>query len=178
MRYPEQQVGWGGEVMVETFEGRVWKFGNDIDTDIIIPTQHLTYTTMEEIKSHVFEPLRPELAALLKEGDIIVAGENFGCGSSREQASEVLAANGVRCVIAKSFARIFFRNAINNGLLLIENRELPDDAAEGDIVRVELNKRLLCKGKEYKMAMIADNLYRIIMDGGLVKSVQKQNGII
>jgi len=164
--------------MNQKFEGRVWKFGNDIDTDIIIPTQHLTYATMDEIKRHAFEPLRPELAALLKKGDIIVAGENFGCGSSREQAAEVLVANGVRCVIAKSFARIFFRNAINNGLLLIENRELPEDAEEGDIVTVEVNHRILCKGKEYQMAKIVDNLYQIIMDGGLVKSVQKQNGII
>ncbi len=164
--------------MVEMFEGRVWKFGNDIDTDIIIPTQHLTYATMEEIKRHVFEPLRPELAALLRNGDIIVAGENFGCGSSREQAAEVLNNHGVTCVIAKSFARIFFRNAINNGLLLIENEELPDYAQEGDIVTVELNRQLLCKGKTFKMNRIADNLYQIIRDGGLVKSVQKQNGII
>lgn len=164
--------------MIQKFEGRVWKFGNDIDTDIIIPTQHLTYATMEEIRSHVFEPLRPELANILKDGDIIVAGENFGCGSSREQAAEVLVASGIRCVIAKSFARIFFRNAINNGLLLIEHAELPDDVEEGDIVTVEINKRIICKGKEYSILKISDNLYRIIMDGGLVKSVQKQNGII
>lgn len=164
--------------MMEIFEGRVWKFGNDIDTDIIIPTQHLTYADMEEIRSHVFEPLRPELAALIKKGDIIVAGDNFGCGSSREQAAEVLVASGIRCVIAKSFARIFFRNAINNGLLLIENQELADDVEEGDMVKVEINQRIVCKGKEYNIAKIADNLYKIIMDGGLVKSVQKQNGII
>ena len=164
--------------MIEKFEGRVWKFGSDIDTDIIIPTQHLTYATMDEIKTHAFEPLRPELAALLREGDIIVADDNFGCGSSREQAAEVLVANGVKCVIAKSFARIFFRNAINNGLLLIENQELPEYAKEGDIVTVELNQRMLCNGRTFKMARIVDNLYQIIQDGGLVKSVQKQNGII
>lgn len=75
-----------------TFEGRCWKFGDDIDTDIIIPTQHLNYETMDEIKTHVFEPLRPDLAAKLREGDLIVAGSNFGCGSSREQAAEVLVA--------------------------------------------------------------------------------------
>lgn len=165
--------------MIQKMEGRVWKFGNDIDTDIIIPTQHLTYATMEEIQRHVFEPLRPELADLLKDGDIIVAGDNFGCGSSREQAAEVLVASGIRCVIAKSFARIFFRNAINNGLLLIENAAVPDDVAEGDIVTVDIsNSQIVCKGKEYPISRIADNLFQIVMDGGLVKSVQKQNGII
>lgn len=163
--------------MTDCFEGKIWKFGDDIDTDIIIPTQHLNYETMDEIRSHMFEPLRPELAALIAPGDILVAGNNFGCGSSREQAAEVLAASGVRCVIAKSFARIFFRNAINNGLLLIESADLPDEVKEGDVVTVEINRRMRCNGKDYKIGRIADNLYQIIMDGGLVKSVQKQNGI-
>lgn len=164
--------------MTDCFEGKIWKFGDDIDTDIIIPTQHLSYETMDEIRSHMFEPLRPELAALIVPGDILVAGNNFGCGSSREQAAEVLAASGVRCVIAKSFARIFFRNAINNGLLLIESADLPDEAREGDVVTVEINRKMRLNGKDYKIGRIADNLYQIIMDGGLVKSVQKQNGIL
>ena len=92
---------------MEAFTGKVWVLGDDIDTDIIIPTQHLNYETMDEIKTHVFEPLRPELAAKLREGDLIVAGNNFGCGSSREQAPGVLKALGVQAVVAKSFARIF-----------------------------------------------------------------------
>lgn len=158
-----------------TFEGRCWKFGNDIDTDIIIPTQHLNYETMDEIKVHAFEPLRPELAAKLREGDLIVAGNNFGCGSSREQAAEVLVANGVHCVIAKSFARIFFRNAINNGILLLECPDLPDDVNEGDTVKVELDKQQIsANGKTYKIPAIPENLYHIIMDGGLVKSIMKK----
>lgn len=158
-----------------TFEGRCWKFGNDIDTDIIIPTQHLNYETMDEIKVHAFEPLRPELAAKLQEGDLIVAGNNFGCGSSREQAAEVLVANGVHCVIAKSFARIFFRNAINNGILLLECPDLPDDVNEGDTVKVELDKQQIsANGKTYKIPAIPENLYHIIMDGGLVKSIMKK----
>ena len=160
-----------------TFEGRCWKFGNDIDTDIIIPTQHLNYETMDEIKTHVFEPLRPELAALLREGDLIVAGNNFGCGSSREQAAEVLVANGIHCVIAKSFARIFFRNAINNGILLLECPDIQDNVKEGDMVKVELDKQqIAANGKTYPIPAIPENLYHIIMDGGLVKSIMKKVG--
>lgn len=127
-------------------EGRCWKFGDDIDTDIIIPTQWVC-VPMEEMKHHAFEPLRPELADQLRDGDILVAGDNFGCGSSREMAAEVIKENGVRCIIAKSFARIFFRNAINNGILLIECPALPDEVKEGDVVRVELNKEITCNGK-------------------------------
>ena len=157
------------------FEGRCWKFGNDIDTDIIIPTQHLSYATMDEIKVHAFEPLRPELAAQLREGDLIVAGNNFGCGSSREQAAEVLVANGVHCVIAKSFARIFFRNAINNGILLLECADLADNVEEGDTIKVELDKQqITANGKTYEIPAVPENLYHIIRDGGLVKSIEKK----
>lgn len=158
-----------------TFEGRCWKFGNDIDTDIIIPTQHLSYETMDEIKVHAFEPLRPDLAAQLREGDLIVAGSNFGCGSSREQAAEVLVANGIHCVIAKSFARIFFRNAINNGILLLECQDLADNVKEGDTIKVNLDKQeIIADGKTYSIPAIPENLYHIIMDGGLVKSIMKK----
>ncbi len=156
-------------------EGRTWKFGDDIDTDIIIPTQHLTYPSMEEIKKHAFEPLRPELAAQLREGDIIVAGNNFGCGSSREQAAEVILANGVHCIVAKSFARIFFRNAINNGILLIESPDLADHIQEGDRIRVDLKKQeIIANGQHFPIPAIPENLYRIIADGGLVKNVEKR----
>lgn len=130
---------------------------------------------MDEIKVHAFEPLRPELAAKLREGDLIVAGNNFGCGSSREQAAEVLVANGVHCVIAKSFARIFFRNAINNGIHTSGMPDLPDDVNEGDTVKVELDKQQIsANGKTYKIPAIPENLYHIIMDGGLVKSIMKK----
>ena len=152
-------------------EGRVWKFGDDIDTDIIIPTQHLSYASWEEVKRHMFEPLRPELAQEIREGDILVAGSNFGCGSSREQAAEVIATSGIRCIIAKSFARIFFRNAINNGVLLIECPALPDHVCEGDTVKVIINDCILHQGKRYPIPQMPDNLYRLIMAGGLVKSV-------
>ncbi len=154
-----------------TLTGRVWKFGDDIDTDIIIPTQHLSYSSWEEVKRHMFEPLRPELAQEIREGDILVAGSNFGCGSSREQAAEVIATSGIRCIIAKSFARIFFRNAINNGVLLIECPALPDHVREGDTVKVIINDCVLHQGKRYPIPRMPDNLYRLIMAGGLVKSV-------
>lgn len=152
-------------------EGRVWKFGDDIDTDIIIPTQHLSYASWDEVKRHMFEPLRPELAREIREGDILVAGSNFGCGSSREQAAEVIATSGIRCIIAKSFARIFFRNAINNGVLLIECPALPDHVREGDTVKVIINDCILHQGKRYPIPRMPENLYRLILAGGLVKSV-------
>lgn len=137
-----------------TFEGRCWKFGDDIDTDIIIPTQHLNYETMDEIKTHVFEPLRPDLAAKLREGDLIVAGSNFGCGSSREQAAEVLVANGI---------------------LMLECQDLADYVKEGDIIQVDLdNQKITADGKTYAIPAIPENLYHIIMDGGLVKSIMKK----
>lgn len=164
--------------MAEILEGRTWKFGDDIDTDIIIPTQHVSYSDWNEVKKHMFEPLRPELAALVKPGDIIVAGNNFGCGSSREMAAEVIASFGVKVIIAKSFARIFFRNAINNGVMLIECPELPDKVAEGDIVTVEINKCIRHKDKEYSIPYLAENLFKLVMAGGLVKYTQKLNGVI
>ena len=163
--------------MNRNFIGKVWKFGDDIDTDIIIPTQHVTLSTLEEMKQYAFEPLRPELASLIQPGDIIVAGKNFGCGSSREQAPEVICALQVKCIIAKSFARIFFRNAINNGLLLIESPDLPDHCKEGDVVSVEINNKLICNGKEFAIPAMPDNLFTIIEDGGLVKSMKKRNNI-
>lgn len=164
--------------MERIFEGKVWKFGDDIDTDIIIPTQYVALPTVEEMKLYAFEPLRPEVAGLIRPGDIIVAGKNFGCGSSREQAPEVLCALKVKCIIAKSFARIFFRNAINNGLLLIESPDLPDHCEEGDCVKVEINNRLVCNGNEYPIPAMPDNLFTIIEDGGLVQSMKKRNHVI
>ena len=120
--------------MNDTFTGKVWVLDDDIDTDIIIPTEYLALKTVQDMAPYAFSPLRPELAAQIQKGDIIVAGKNFGCGSSREQAPEIIKALGIRCVVAKSFARIFFRNAINNGLLLIENADLRNAVSEGDTI--------------------------------------------
>ncbi|WP_449149390.1 LeuD/DmdB family oxidoreductase small subunit, partial [Stomatobaculum sp.] len=129
------------------------------------------------MKPYAFSPLRPELAGKIEPGDIIVGGENFGCGSSREQAPEVVKALGVRAVIAKSFARIFFRNAINNGLLLIECRDLPDEVSEGDTLTVTVGEKIRANGKDYKIAALPENLMEILNAGGLVKAMRKRNGL-
>lgn len=162
---------------MEKFSGRVWRLGDDIDTDIILPTEYLVFKTIDEMKPYAFSPLRPELAAKIQPGDIIVGGSNFGCGSSREQAPEVVKALGIKCVIAKSFARIFFRNAINNGLLLIENAELPDKVAEGDEISVTVNDSIEYKGEKYPIVSLPDNLVEIIEAGGLVKAMRRRNGL-
>ncbi|HCT90991.1 MAG TPA: 3-isopropylmalate dehydratase [Lachnospiraceae bacterium] len=163
--------------MNETFSGKVWVLGDDIDTDIIIPTEYLALKSVEDMKPYAFSPLRPELAGQIAPGDIIVAGKNFGCGSSREQAPEIIKALGVRCVVARSFARIFFRNAINNGLLLIENADLHDAVAEGDTVQVETNRQITHNGRSYPIASLPANLVEILEAGGLVKAMRKRNGL-
>ncbi|EHO16744.1 3-isopropylmalate dehydratase small subunit [Stomatobaculum longum] len=162
---------------MEEFQGKVWKLGDDIDTDIILPTEYLVFPTIAEMKPYAFSPLRPELAGKIEPGDIIVGGENFGCGSSREQAPEVVKALGIRAVIAKSFARIFFRNAINNGLLLIECRDLPDEVSEGDTLTVTVGEKIRANGKDYKIAALPENLMEILNAGGLVKAMRKRNGL-
>ena len=163
--------------MNEKFSGKVWVLGDDIDTDIIIPTEYLALKTVEDMKPYAFSPLRPELAGQIKPGDIIVAGKNFCCGSSREQAPEVIKALGIKCVIAKSYARIFFRNSINNGLLLIENEDLHDEVTEGDTIDVEVNAQITHNGKAYPIASLPDNLVDILNAGGLVKAMRKLNGL-
>ena len=160
---------------MNSFTGKVWVLGDDIDTDIIIPTDYLALPTVEDMKQYGFSPLRPELAGQIQEGDIIVAGKNFGCGSSREQAPEIIKALKVRCVIAKSYARIFFRNSINNGLLLIEDDQIQDAVKEGDSLTVTVGESIEHKGKKYPIRSLPDNLMNILNEGGLVKAMQKLN---
>ncbi|MBQ9156673.1 MAG: 3-isopropylmalate dehydratase [Eubacterium sp.] len=160
---------------MEQFTGKVWVLGDDIDTDIIIPTEYLALPTVEDMKQYGFSPLRPELASQIGEGDIIVAGKNFGCGSSREQAPEIIKALKVRCVIARSYARIFFRNSINNGLLLIENSEIQDAVKEGDSITVKVGESIEHDGKTYPITSLPQNLMEILNAGGLVKAMQERN---
>ena len=141
---------------MEKFTGKVWVLDDDIDTDIIIPTEYLALKTIDDMKQYGFSPLRPELAGQIQKGDIIVAGKNFGCGSSREQAPEIIKALGIQCVIAKSFARIFFRNSINT---------------------VVMNEHVDYNGKQYPIASLPENLMSIIQAGGLVKAMRKLNGL-
>lgn len=161
--------------MNKRFSGRVWLMRKDIDTDIIAPTQYLGLP-MEELIKYIFEPLYPDLAAQIQQGDIIVAGPNFGCGSSREMAPEAMKVAGIRCVIAPSFARIFFRNSFNNGMLLLENDELYKHVQNGDTVTVDLDK--LCvewNRQEFPIPKIPDNLLQIVENGGLVKTCELEN---
>ena len=163
--------------MSETFSASVWVLGDDIDTDIIIPTEYLALKTVQDMTPYVLSPLRPELAAQIQPGDVIVAGKNFGCGSSREQAPEIIKALGIKAVVARSFARIFYRNSINNGLLLIENPDLRDDVKEGDTIEVTVGEKIVLNGQEYPIASLPDNLLEILNAGGLVKAMRKRNGL-
>ena len=159
-----------------TFEGRCWKFGNDIDTDIIIPTQHLNYETMDEIKVHAFEPLRPELAAKLREGDLIVAGNNFGCGSSREHAPVAIKACGVPVIIAASFARIFYRNGINVGLPLMEIGDNVERIHAGDKLSVDLSSgkiRDITTGETFQATPLPGFIQDIAKAGGLIQYIKE-----
>ncbi len=160
-------------------EGRAWKFGDNIDTDLIIPARFLNRTDKDELAKGCFCDLRPSFSKQVKKGDIIVAGENFGCGSSREHAPVSIKATGISLIIAKSFARIFYRNAFNIGLPLLECREAADDVDEGDILRVDLRRgeiRNLTKGKNYFAIPIPDFMMEIIEAGGLLNYVKKKGG--
>ena len=158
-------------------KGRVFKYGDNVDTDVIIPARYLNSFDAKELASHAMVDLDPTFVERVQPGDIIVAKKNFGCGSSREQAPEVIKALGIKCVIAKSYARIFFRNSINNGLLLIENADLHDAVKEGDTIDVEVNAKITHNGKAYPIASLPDNLVDILNAGGLVKAMRKLNGL-
>jgi len=150
--------------------GRVWKFQDDIDTDVIIQGKYLVINDPAELAKHVFESIRPDFAKNVKEGDFVVAGENFGCGSSREHAPLALKATGIEAVVAKSFARIFFRNAVNIGLGVIECKET-DRIDEGDEIQIDYKNNIIInktKGENYEINPIPNFLKKIIESGGLV----------
>ena len=158
--------------------GKIYIFGDNIDTDVIIPGPYLSFTEPEVLAKHCMEGYDPTLAERLEEGDIFVAGRNFGCGSSREQAPASIRAAGVTCIIAKSFARIFYRNAINIGMPVLEIPSAVDDAEEGDELRVDLELGLvknISKGTQYHFAPFPDNLLAIIQAGGLKRYYQAKN---
>ena len=162
--------------MDKKFSGKIWVMGDDIDTDTIIPGKRGTIPNIREMATYAFELYRPEFASTVQPGDIIVAGKNFGCGSSRGQAGTVIAANGGRCVIAKSFARIFFRNGFNSGILLLQNDEIQSACKEGDIVTVDVEKNTISvNGKEFTAKKVPENLFEIVNDGGLIEHCKKLN---
>jgi len=153
----------------------VWKFGDDIDTDAIIPGKYLTINKPDELAKHAFEGVRPEFSRGVKEGDIIVAGFNFGCGSSREHAPLALKGAKVKCIIAKSFARIFFRNAINIGLPLLECPDT-DKIGEEDNIEVDFESGLITnttRNQTYQATPLPDFVRGIVDAGGLVGFARK-----
>ncbi len=162
---------------MEKIKGRVWKFGDNIDTDVIIPARYLNTTDPEELAKHCMEDADPEFAKKVKKGDIIVAGRNFGCGSSREHAPIAIKACGISCVIAKSFARIFYRNAFNTGLLILECPEAVEKIDEGDELEVypEEGKIInLTKKEEYHTKPLPEFMKDILEAGGLIPYVMKK----
>ena len=155
--------------------GNVWKFDNDIDTDAIIPGKYLTINKPDELAKHAFEGVRPEFVHGVKSGDVIVAGFNFGCGSSREHAPLALKGAKIKCIIAKSFARIFFRNAINIGLPLLECPDV-DKIDEGDHLEVEFESGTIMnktKNETYHATPLPDFVRGIVDAGGLIGYAQK-----
>ena len=156
---------------INKFSGKVWKFGDNIDTDVIIPGKYLRTTDMSLLASHAMEGIDPQFSQKVQKGDIIVAGKNFGCGSSREQAPLALKHAGIACIVAESFARIFFRNAINVGLPIIEAKI---DCEEGDVIEINTGKGLVKnKNKTYPATKLPDFLQEILADGGLVEHRKK-----
>jgi methanogen homoaconitase small subunit len=156
-------------------KGKAWIFGDDVDTDAIIPGKYLRTTDMQVFADHVLEGINPGFAGNVGRGDIIVAGTNFGCGSSREQAVLAIKHAGVGCVVAASFARIFFRNAINIGLPLIETGTVVP-CKEGDVVEIDIEDGTVTAGGcEYAGTKMPDFLLEILMDGGLVAHRKKQS---
>ncbi|MBU3968213.1 MAG: 3-isopropylmalate dehydratase small subunit [Euryarchaeota archaeon] len=157
---------------ISKISGRIWKFKDNIDTDVIIPGKYLRTTDMSVFASHVMEGIDPQFPQKVKKGDIIVAGKNFGCGSSREQAPLALKHAGVACIVSESFARIFFRNAINVGLPIIEAAV---ECQEGDIIEIDLENGIVKTGdKSYTGTKLPDFLRGILADGGLVEHHKKK----
>ena len=155
--------------------GKIFKFHNDLDTDQIIASQYLLLPTVEEMKEHTFESLDPEFSEKVKPGDFVVGGENFGCGSSREQAPSVLKALGVKAVVAKSFARIFYRNAINIGLPVIVCKELHDNVNAGDEMELSMQEGVVrVNGKEYECTKLPAYMQGILDQGGLIASLDRE----
>ncbi len=158
-------------------EGKVWKFGADVDTDAIIPARYLNQSDPKELARHAMEDERPEFSTEVKKGDILLAEKNFGCGSSREHAPIALKAAGISCIIAKSFARIFFRNSFNLGLPLLESPEACDSIKDGDRVQVDLSTGEivdLTQRKKFSATPIPPFMQELLKDGGLIPHLRKK----
>ena len=158
-------------------KGKVWKFKDNIDTDVIIPARYLNTSDPKELALHCMEDYDPEFIKKMERGDIIVVGNNFGCGSSREHAPIALKEAGVSCIIAKSFARIFFRNAINIGLPIFESSEIFNESNQGDILEVKTESgsiKNIVNGNIYKINPLPDFIQKVISLGGLKEYVKEE----
>ncbi|MEE8318879.1 MAG: 3-isopropylmalate dehydratase small subunit [Dehalococcoidales bacterium] len=158
-------------------KGAVHKYGADFDTDAIIPGRYLNLSTVEEVARHCMEDVDPDFLIRVRPGDIVVATTNFGCGSSREHAPMALKGVGIACVIAKSFARIFFRNAINIGLPLLESADAVDNTEAGDILEVDLASGTinnLTRGKTFTAAAYPEFMAELISAGGLIEYTRQR----
>jgi 3-isopropylmalate/(R)-2-methylmalate dehydratase small subunit len=158
-------------------EGRTWKFGSDVDTDAIIPARYLNVSDGKELAKHVMEDERPEFKREVKKGDLLIAEKNFGCGSSREHAPLALKAAGISCIIAKSFARIFYRNGFNQGLPLLESEEASKAIRDGDRVKVDLATGEifdLSRNRKFQAKPIPAFMQNLIRDGGLIPHLRKK----
>ncbi len=161
------------------YTGDVIKYGDNVDTDVIIPARYLNTSDRKELASHCMEDLDKTFVSRVKTGDIVTAGYNFGCGSSREHAPIAIKASGVSLVIAKSFARIFYRNSINIGLAIVECPEAVDGISEGDKIEADMDSGIiknLTTGKEYRTEPFPEFIQKIIENGGLIQSIA--DGII
>lgn len=159
-------------------KGKVFKYGDNVDTDVIIPARYLNTSNAKELAAHCMEDIDTEFVKNVSEGDIMVAGWNFGCGSSREHAPLVIKTCGTGCVIAKSFARIFYRNAINIGLPILECEEACNEIEPGDQVEIDFDSgeiKDITKGKTFKAQPFPPFIQNIIKAGGLLKSIKEKN---
>ena len=159
------------------FEGQVWKYGEDVNTDVLIPARYLNTSDPEVLAQHALEDLDPAFVKEMQPGDIIVAGKNFGCGSSREHAPIAIKAVGVSCVIAESFARIFFRNSIKLGLPILDSCEAVAAAEKCDVLRVDLATGVIenvTKGVTHHAKPFPEAVMKIIAAGGLMNSIRDE----
>lgn len=159
------------------FKGKVWKFGPDIDTDRIIPARYLNTSDPAELAKHCMEDEDPAFASKVAPGDIIVAEKNFGCGSSREHAPIAIKACGVSCIIAKSFARIFYRNSFNMGLPILESDEVFEKTDEGDLLDVDIDTgeiHNITKGMRFMARPVPPFMQELLKAGGLMESIKKR----
>jgi len=158
------------------FTGNAIKYGDNVDTDVIIPARYLNTIDKKELASHCMEDIDKEFVNKVRIGDIMIAGSNFGCGSSREHAPIAIKESGISLVIAKSFARIFYRNSINIGLAILECPEASENISEGDVVEADLDDGVIYNrttGKNFKTNPFPEFIQKIITNGGLVESIRR-----